>query len=110
MRWECNNIMRPSCVFHLFIFHIIFHLSTAINKCRLGKFGAYVSGHNQRRLFRRNHLPVNSRDALLPRRNAENDLLLLIGDRKYVDCSPPAPFFICSTKKSPFCVVIAICE
>lgn len=54
--------------------------------------------------------PVYSRHTLFPRRSAENDLLLLIGERKYVDCSPPAPFLICSTRKSPFCVVIAICE
>lgn len=32
-----------------------------------------------------------------------------MGDRKYVDWSP-APFLICSTRKSPFCVEIAICE
>lgn len=48
------------------------------------------------------YIPISSIPLSLSRRNVDNILLLLIGDRKYVDCSPAAPFFICSTKKSPF--------
>lgn len=54
-------------------------------------------------------IPIRSTEASFPpHRSVVTALLLFIGDKKYVDCSPPPPFFICSTKKSPFCVEIAI--